>query len=90
VPTMTLPASVESLSALRRVRVGQQGEDVETSIQLHVTGLKTSDRLRITLREAQVVRIGRAAHPGVSIPWDPSISREHADVCWREGKLHAT
>ena len=62
---------------------------METSIQLHVAGLKPSDRLRITLHEAQVVRIGRAAQPGVSIPWDPSISREHADVCWREGKFHA-
>ncbi len=56
---------------------------METSIQLQVAGIKPSDRLRITLHEAQVVRIGRAAEPGVSIQWDPSISREHVDVCWR-------
>ena len=61
-----------------------------SSVELRATGLNRSDRLRLTLEEAQEVRIGRDAHCGVSIPWDRAISREHADVFWRSGKLHVS
>ena len=61
-----------------------------SSVELRATGLNPSDRLRLTLQEAQEVRIGRDAHCSVSIPWDRAISREHADVFWRNGKLHVS
>ena len=43
--------------------------------------------LRQRLVEGQVVRLGRAPTSGWAIEWDRSISREHADLCWQDGKL---
>ena len=34
------------------------------------------------------MRIGRATKLGWEIPWDPMISREHADFSWGENRLH--
>ena len=42
---------------------------------------------RQRLVEGQVVRLGRAPASGWAIEWDRSISREHADLCWQDGKL---
>lgn len=42
---------------------------------------------RQRLVEGQVVRLGRAPANGWAIDWDRSISREHADLCWKDGKL---
>jgi serine phosphatase RsbU (regulator of sigma subunit) len=61
-----------------------------SNIRLHAAGPEPSDRLRHDLHEARAVRIGRAPQCGVAIAWDPTISREHADLCWREGRLYAT
>lgn len=37
--------------------------------------------------EGQVIRLGRAPRNGWKVPWDPTISREHADLLWQNGKL---
>ena len=46
--------------------------------------------LRQQLVEGQILRLGRAPVKGLAITWDRAISREHADVCWKEGKLSVT
>lgn len=46
--------------------------------------------LRQQLVEGQVVRLGRAPASGWAINWDRSISREHADLCWKNGALTIT
>ena len=40
--------------------------------------------------EGQVTRLGRAPASGWAVSWDRSISREHADLCWKNGKLTVT
>ncbi len=45
---------------------------------------------RQRLVEGQVVRLGRAPAIGWAIEWDRSISREHADLCWADGRLSIT
>ena len=45
---------------------------------------------RQRLIEGQFVRLGRAPANGWAVEWDRSISREHADLCWSNGKLTVT
>ena len=45
---------------------------------------------RQQLVEGQVIRLGRAPASGWAVSWDRSISREHADLCWKNGKLTIT
>ena len=45
------------------------------------------EELRQQLVEGRTVRIGRAPTDGWAIGWDRTISREHADLCWKDGKL---
>ena len=45
---------------------------------------------RQKLIEGQVVRLGRAPASGWAIEWDRLISREQADLCWRDGRLLVT
>ena len=45
---------------------------------------------RQQLVEGQVIRLGRAPATGWAVSWDRSISREHADLCWKNGKLTIT
>lgn len=45
---------------------------------------------RQRLVEGQVVRLGRAPASGWAVEWDRSISREHVDLCWQDGKLSVT
>jgi len=59
-------------------------------IELRVRGLNRADCLRHTLQENRTVRIGRDPQCDIAIPWDRAISREHADIFWREEKLSAT
>src|SRR5438034_1302125 len=56
---------------------------------LHVTisGRDVSQRLQKLLNEGETVRIGRAPQHGWAVPWDQMISREHADLVWRGGRL---
>ena len=37
--------------------------------------------------EGEVTRLGRAPASGWAIGWDRGISRDHADLCWKDGKL---
>ncbi len=45
------------------------------------------EEFRQQLVEGRTVRIGRAPTDGWAIGWDRTISREHADLCWKDGKL---
>ena len=45
------------------------------------------EELRQQLVEGRTVRIGRSPTDGWAIGWDRTISREHADLCWKDGKL---
>ncbi len=45
------------------------------------------EELRQQLVERQTLRFGRAPANGLAITWDRAISREHADLCWRDGML---
>ena len=54
--------------------------------ELIVNG-SAGQEFRQQLVEGQTLRMGRAPAKGLAIAWDRAISREHADVCWRDGKL---
>jgi adenylate cyclase len=49
-------------------------------------GTESGHRWRRTLEEGHIYILGRAAGTW-STPWDQHISRRHAEVCWRNGKL---
>ena len=46
--------------------------------------------LRHQLIEGQTIRLGRAPASGWAVEWDRSISREHADLLWQNGRLSVT
>ncbi|MBC7817825.1 MAG: adenylate/guanylate cyclase domain-containing protein [Planctomycetaceae bacterium] len=48
------------------------------------------EEFRRKLIEGRTVRIGRSPTDGWAIAWDRTISREHADMCWKDGKLSVT
>jgi adenylate cyclase len=58
-----------------------------TKAELVITG-PDGQSVRQQLLEGQTIRIGRAPSSGWAVPWDRTISREHADVCWLKGQLH--
>jgi len=58
-----------------------------STLQISISGPDASQRIQNVLHEGEVVRIGRAPERGWAIPWDLAISREHADLCWADGKL---
>jgi adenylate cyclase len=45
------------------------------------------EEFRKQLVEGRTVRIGRAPSDGWAIGWDRMISREHADLTWKDGRL---
>jgi adenylate cyclase len=54
--------------------------------ELIAQGMNTQQRWRRTLPEGQLVILGRSA--GIwTVPWDEQISRRHAELCWRNGRL---
>ena len=57
------------------------------TLQVSISGPDPSQRLQKAIRDGQVVRIGRAPKQGWAIPWDRAISREHADIRWKNGLL---
>lgn len=61
-------------------------EPKRSVVELVVQGPE-GQTLRQQLIEGQVVRLGRAPANGWAIEWDRSISREHADLTWQNGKL---
>ncbi len=52
-------------------------------------GADAKDRWRRTLVEGHTYILGRAAGTW-STPWDQQISRRHAEICWRNGRLEVT
>lgn len=54
---------------------------------LIATGLDPAKSWRQPLPTDQTVRIGRAPRSGWMVPWDPCISRDHADVEWDGTRL---
>lgn len=64
--------------------------EVVSTLQVNVEGTRPENRLQFVLVDGIPARIGRAPQSGWSIPWDLAISREHADLCWHEGRLTVT
>ena len=62
-------------------------EHVLSTLHLEISGLESSQRIQHSLREGETVRIGRGSQSGWPIPWDKTISRQHADLCWQNGEL---
>jgi adenylate cyclase len=54
---------------------------------LSALGLEFHQRWQKPIPEGQVIRLGRAPRHGWKVPWDPTMSREHADLLWQDGKL---
>lgn len=55
--------------------------------ELTAIGSEPDQRWQRPLPETEPVRIGRSPRNGWKIPWDISISREHADLIWQNGQL---
>lgn len=55
--------------------------------ELLIVGNKTDNQEHVSLSEGMEFRIGRAPKEGIKIPWDPKISREHADLTYEDGVL---
>jgi hypothetical protein len=53
-----------------------------TALELQVRGEQDAQFLQHALRRDEVLRVGRVPKEGFTIPWDPTISREHFDICW--------
>lgn len=56
--------------------------------ELVILGPEATHRKRRPLPERQRLRLGRAPQSDVCVPWDPLVSREHAEVEYRDGQLH--
>jgi adenylate cyclase len=54
---------------------------------LTALGAEVHQRWQKPIVEGQVIRLGRAPRHGWKVPWDPTISREHAELSWQNGKL---
>lgn len=59
-------------------------------MHLIVEGKNASHRFRVALTEGSVFRLGRAASCDVTVPFDLTVSREHANLCWKNGRLRVT
>jgi adenylate cyclase len=54
---------------------------------LHAKGPGPHESWQKPLTENEVVILGRAPRHGLRVPWDMLISREHAELCWKNGQL---
>jgi adenylate cyclase len=50
-------------------------------------GAKPQQRWRRTLPDGQQVVLGRSPDTWAPVPWDEQVSRLHARLCWRDGRL---
>jgi adenylate cyclase len=55
--------------------------------ELTAIGPELHQRWQKPLSEGEVVRLGRAPRTGWKVPWDLTISREHADLIWQNEQL---
>ena len=60
------------------------------AVQLSVKGKSASRVAPFILTEGAIVRLGRAPGCDLTIPFDPAVSRKHADLCWQRGRLRVT
>jgi adenylate cyclase len=56
-------------------------------IELIAQGADSGERWHRPLVEGVTIRLGRAPDAGWSVAWDNQISREHAELTWRGGRL---
>ena len=61
--------------------------DSSDQFTLTIIGRAAPSRLEIVLSDGIPQRFGRSPRRGVAIPWDTAISREHGDLCVRNGTL---
>jgi adenylate cyclase len=54
---------------------------------LVVLGPDSEQSARTALTDGQVLRLGRATQNDVPVPWDPMISRQHAEITFTSGQL---
>lgn len=59
----------------------------DSPLPLSIQGVEAVQRIEKTLPLGVVTRIGRMPQSGWAIPWDRSISREHADLTWNGERL---
>lgn len=62
--------------------------EISEPFLLTIVGRGVPSRLEVELQEGIHQRFGRSPRRGISIPWDTAISREHGDLCVRDGLLH--
>ena len=55
--------------------------------ELIAVGKNNQQRCWPSLPEQEPIMLGRAPRHGLSVPWDPLISREHAHLALADGKL---
>ena len=55
--------------------------------KLTAVGAEPLQRRLVEVSEGQTIRLGRAPRSGWEIPWELKISREHADLTWKNGRL---
>src|SRR5436853_2524900 len=55
--------------------------------ELIALGKNNQQRCWASLPEQEPIMLGRAPRQGLSVPWDPLISREHAHLVLKDGKL---
>ncbi len=55
--------------------------------ELIAEGNRRQHREWRALPEGQTIVLGRAPRHGLDVPWDPLISREHAQLCVQDGRL---
>ena len=57
--------------------------------ELIAQGRNPTDQWRRELRDREPVVVGRE-QVDWAVPWDPFISRRHAEVVWHDGRLRVT
>ncbi|MBP85391.1 MAG: hypothetical protein CMJ64_01530 [Planctomycetaceae bacterium] len=58
------------------------------NVELYIRSIDGAHELNHTLRQGDVLRVGRAPKAGLAIVWDAKVSREHADLYWDGERLH--
>jgi adenylate cyclase len=65
-------------------------EQFDREVQIHARGSGVGEYVWTRLGAGQTLRVGRAPQQGWAVPWDPRISREHADLTWLGDRLQVT
>lgn len=57
------------------------------AVELQAQGLEKGERASVPLGDELLLRLGRNPKTGWKVGWDRQISREHADLEWKRGRL---